>query len=192
MNDIINNKIVARKELHSIRNGLSEEYRSYCDSLLFFKTINSDAYNSSDIILAYYPVKSEPGIIPIIDRALEDGKRVAMPVSDTENFTLTFRYINSLSDLHKGAYSIPEPLPNALEYKGEDNALCIVPALAFDRRGVRIGYGKGFYDRFLESFGGVTLGLCYSKLLVEELPAEKTDASVDIIITEKEEIINVR
>ena len=189
MDDIVLRKKEVRSFYRSLRNELCDEYRRFCDNELFKRVINSTQYKESDVLLAYYPVKNEPNILPIVEHALSCGKKVAFPISDTENFTLMFAYITSLSELFAGGYSIPEPLADAEKYVNANNALCIVPALAFDRAGRRIGYGKGFYDRFISGFGGITLGLCYSRLLADSLPFEKTDIPVNIIITEKEEII---
>ncbi|MBR2387584.1 MAG: 5-formyltetrahydrofolate cyclo-ligase [Clostridia bacterium] len=188
MSDISEIKKKLRKKLSDLRNGLSLEYRETADNLLFDRVVNSEAYLKSNVVLAYYPVKSEPQILPIVCRAFEDGKKVAFPVSNTNDFNLTFRYINGISELQEGAYSIPEPPLTSPVYKGEGDALCIVPALSFDLRGRRMGYGKGFYDRFLSDFQGIAMGVCYSKLLTQELPYESFDKSVDIIITEKGEI----
>ena len=98
MSDIIERKIAVRKELKNIRGSLEQEYRYNCDRKLFDKTVACDIYTRADILLAYYPIKSEPNIVPIIEKALEDGKLVAMPISDTNTFTLTFKYIRNMSD----------------------------------------------------------------------------------------------
>ena len=185
MDNIPERKKEIRKELSSLRNGLDDTYRADCDDLIFDSVVESEVYLNSRVILAFYPIKSEPQILPIIERALDDGKKVAFPISNKTDYTLSFRYINRISDLKTGAYSIPEPPQSCKEYTGEGNALCIVPALAFDKHRMRIGYGKGFYDRFLSKFRGATMGICYSKLLVEELPCEETDVPIDIIITER-------
>lgn len=191
MSDVATQKKEARKELSSLRNALGEDYRKKSDRLIFDAVVNSEAYMKSKVVLAYYPIKSEVQILPMISRAIEDGKSVAFPVSNTKDYTLTFRYISNLSELKSGAYSILEPPAESAEFNGEGPAVCIVPALAFDKRGMRIGYGKGFYDRFLTNFSGITMGICYSRLLVELLPCENTDIPVDIIITEKgEQVIN--
>ncbi len=188
MSDIAERKKEVRKKLSSLRNELAKDYRNVCDGLIFDLVVNSEAYLKSTTVLAYYPVKSEPQIIPIICRAIDDGKNVAFPISNTNDYTLKFKYVKDISQLQMGAYSIPEPPQSAPEYNGEGTVLCIVPAIAFDKSGRRIGYGKGFYDRFLAKFKGVTMGVCYSRLLVESLPCEDVDIPIDIIITEKGEI----
>ena len=98
---------------------------------------------------------------------------------------MTFRYVSSLSEFLPGSYSIPEPPKDATAFSSDTKALCVVPALAFDTLGFRIGYGKGYYDRFLKNFDGYTVGAVYSELLSELLPRGYYDMAVDIIITER-------
>ena len=173
--------------LLALRKNINEAEREKKDEILFNKVTALEAYKHSDILLTYYPVKGEVNILPIVFDALKKGKRVAFPISNTDKCTLSFRYVNSLDELVIGAYSIPEPAMNALPFENKENTLCIVPALAFDSTGARIGYGKGYYDRFLSSFEGICLGVCYSEFLLDNIPIELTDRLVDIVITDKEE-----
>ncbi len=190
MNGVLSLKKEARAFFRSKRAGLSEKERHSLDASLCQRIICTEAYADSDVVLLYYPIKNEPDLLAVARHALSKGKRVAFPVSDTESFTLGFYFIRDLSELVPGAYSIPEPSKDAERFcVGEgERALCIVPALSYDRNGFRIGYGRGFYDRFLAEFDGVSLGAAYSDFLVDSLPGENTDVSVDVIITEKEEI----
>lgn len=136
-------------------------------------------------VLTFFPVKGEPDILPLADALLRKGYGIAFPISHTETLTLEFKYVKDISELTAGAYGIPEPPPSAPTVTEYSDALCLVPALAFDRRGMRIGYGKGYYDRFLSHFCGKSLGTAFSEFVTEELPVAANDISVDIIITEK-------
>ena len=185
--NIIEKKRELRKQLKERRASILIADRIRADRMLYERTVALKEYERADVILAYYPIKGELNILPIIEHALRHGKKVALPVSKTKDYSLVFRFISSLDELALGAYSIPEPPADAQAYKCECNALCIVPALSFDKEGRRIGYGKGFYDRFLSRFNGDTLGLCYSSMLSDKIPTEPTDVSVNIVITEKEE-----
>ena len=191
MDAILDKKREARAIFREKRRSLDPKKKAFLDEALCQRLISCEAYASADVILAYYPIKNEPDVLPIVRDALSRGKRVAFPISDTEGFELDFRFVRSLDDMVCGSYAIPEPTTDAEGFSsGESSkALCIVPGLAFDRDGFRIGYGKGFYDRFLSGFGGVSVGLLYEEFLTERLPREKTDAAVDIIMTEKEEIL---
>ena len=168
------------------RNELSFEFKNEFDKFLFEKTVNCDEFKRADVILAFYPIKNEPDVLPIVRYALNNGKKVCFPVSDADNYQLTFKFIKHLSDLVTGAYKIPEPNSEAEIFTDDKNAFCIVPGLVYDRNGYRIGYGKGFYDRFLAEFSGISAGLCYEIFLCNELPIEVTDRNVDMIITERE------
>ncbi len=187
-NGVLELKKETRKFFSEKRRSIPESYRELADKVLFDKTVSLDAYKSAEIILLYYPVKGEPNVLSIAEHALKEGKRVAFPISNPDGFILTFAFVEGLDELAAGTYSIPEPPKNADKYTNEPETLCIVPGLAFDRLGKRIGYGKGYYDRFLESFSGASLGLCYADFLTDRLPVEDTDISLDIIISDKEEI----
>lgn len=188
MVDIFELKRETRRIFSERRKSISEAGRVVFDEKLLLKTVSLEAYKKAETLLAYYPVKNEPNILPIVLRALKDGKKVAFPISKPDGFELDFRLIRGLDDLTEGMYSIPEPSADSEKYVNNEKTLCIVPGLAFDRKGKRIGYGKGYYDRFLGGFRGVSLGLCYADFLVDALVVEETDISLDIIITDKEEI----
>ena len=188
MSDIVQLKREARRIFSEKRKSVSADDKKIFDAALFEKTVSLDAYKKAKILLAYYPVKNEPNILPIVRHAFDMGKRVAFPVSNPDGYILTFGFVESVDELEVGMYSIPEPPKEAVKYINDSETLCIVPGLAFDREGKRIGYGKGYYDRFLEGFLGISLGLCYQEFLADLLPVENTDASLDIIITDKEEI----
>ena len=149
--------------------------------------INSKLYKNAQTILCYATLKDEINTYRIIERALKDGKRVALPRCSDLNGSMDFYYIKSLSDLSVGAFGIREPDPTACEKVQDFSAcVCLVPALAFDKSGYRLGYGKGYYDRFMKKFIIITVGLCYNDFLRDTLPVEKHDESVDYIATESE------
>ena len=184
--------IQAKKEKRSIyrekRKDISKEQKEALDKILFDKIISLKEFCESSIVLVYYPINDEINTIPIIEYALSNGKRVALPISSTVDHTLTFRFISSLKELKCGAYSIPEPSEDSEMFNDGNNTLCIVPGLIFDRLGHRLGYGKGFYDRFLSGFNGITVGLCYSGFLLDRLPTDENDRAVDIILSDTEEV----
>ena len=174
-----------RVYFRAIRKRLSGESRCLLDSALLSNTVVLPEYRNATLLLCYYPVRGEPNILHLARHALKEGKELAFPVSDPDSCTLTFRKVTSMQQLIPGAYDIPEPdetCPAVTDFSG---ALCIVPALSFDRSGYRLGYGKGYYDRFLCDFPGVSLGLAYSYCLTDRLPTDSHDQPVDRIITEK-------
>jgi 5-formyltetrahydrofolate cyclo-ligase len=97
---------------------------------------------------------------------------------------MSFYYASSLEELKAGMFNIPEPMGGEI-YRPQNGDVCIVPGLAYDKYGFRLGYGRGFYDRFLSGFSGVTVGLCYSSFIDSCLPRGKYDVKTDVVLTEK-------
>jgi len=189
-----------RKQKNDVRAGLLERRRNMpTDSRILWDDkianvlLGSISYRFCDIMLAYSSTKLEVSTDKIIDKALENKKIVACPVSNAEDNTMSFIAINSRGDLIPGGYDILEPPADNPEWLhfatlGDNRralAICLVPCLAYDSYGYRIGYGKGYYDRFLSAFEGTKIGLCYSDFKLDRLPRGKYDVKLDVIITEK-------
>lgn len=164
---------------------MGEDERAAASDKIARHVIESDSFLGARLLLCYYPVRGEVDPLPIARAAWKLGKQVAFVRSRPEDCTLTFCTVSSLDELTVGAYRIPEPPVNAPILKNFDGALCVVPALAYDRRGFRIGYGKGYYDRFLSAFLGDTIGLCYARLLQDAIPTDAHDRAVGEIFTEE-------
>ncbi len=177
------NKSSLREHFRDIRNSIENATESSDD--IFSLLVSSDLYKNADTVLAYWSVGSEVSTRRIIDRALEDKKKVALPKCTDKNGNMVFYYISSLSDLSEGMYGIKEPLTDVIADDFDESAVCIVPGLSFDKCGYRLGYGKGYYDRFLSRFCGISIGLCYDSCLSEELPTDGFDMKVNYIITNK-------
>ena len=145
-------------------------------------------YRSAAAVLWYVSMPSELATSPAIEAALTEGKRVAVPWCDGDDLGLW--RLESLSELEPGTWGIPEPplsrrreperrvAPEALEF-------VVVPGLAFDRRGRRLGHGKGYYDRLLARSAAVRAGLCYGAQVFPEVPAGPRDAVMDWLVTER-------
>ena len=174
----------ARKYFLEKRLSLSEDYRAQSSRILCEKITDLEEFLAADLILIYAPSRNEPNLTPLVETATKAGKKIAFPISVTEDCTLLFREISSISELRAGAYCIPEPPLSAPIPNITEKSLCIVPGLAFDKKGFRIGYGKGYYDRFLAHFSGISLGAVFNSLVCEKLPTDSTDIPVNIIITE--------
>ena len=147
--------------------------------------LESELYKNSGTVLLYFSVGSEVSTGEIFKKALSDGKKVAFPVCENGEGAMSFYFVRSEEELEEGMYSIPSPKKECEKFISEKNALCIVPGLSFDKKGYRLGYGKGYYDRFLSSFEGLSVGLCYESMLCEELPTDDFDKNVDCLITDK-------
>ena len=102
---------------------------------------------------------------------------------------MVFHKVTALSDLNAGYFGVREPEPTLAIIEKKDmgkDTLCLVPALSYDKRGYRLGYGKGYYDRFLEGFSGICVGITFDRCLAEKLPADAHDKKTDYIITESQ------
>ena len=104
---------------------------------------------------------------------------------------MKFYKTNSAEDLEIGMYNIYEPKSYCEEYKSKNNDLIIVPCLSVDKENYRIGYGKGYYDKFLKNFSGISICPCYKEMLTDKLPTDKYDIKINILVTQEllEEVI---
>ena len=140
----------------------------------------SPAYRAADTIYGYLPYNQEVRTVPMLERALREGKRVAVPKVYGEE--MRFIYLTDLSRVAKGYSGIPEPIADG-PAADDPRALVLMPGLAFDRQGHRIGYGGGFYDKFLaREPEHPTIALCYDFQLLPELETEEFDIPVDTVL----------
>ncbi|MBQ2756561.1 MAG: 5-formyltetrahydrofolate cyclo-ligase [Oscillospiraceae bacterium] len=187
--DIREYKRSIREKYKKIRADISPEERALKTAAITSRLYSLRQYQNCDTLLIYVSIGSEVDTLDIITTALADGKRVAVPLSIPETRAMTFYYISSPDDLAPGTYGVPEPDPQKLEAaENFSSCLCIVPALVYDIHGYRMGYGKGYYDRFLSKFPGYKLGLAFDECTCSHLPRGKFDTAVDLIVTDKRTI----
>lgn len=176
-----------KKELRTFflkkRATLCESSKKEYDEIICRRIISTDEFKRAKSVLAYYPIRKEIDILPVIYEALNNGKSVAFPKC-CKNGIMEFKYVNTVDDLFKGAYNIPEPSESCVSFRNGSHALCIVPALSYDFLGYRLGYGGGYYDRFLSDFKGIAMGVAYSDFIVSALPHNSYDKKISKIITE--------
>ena len=140
----------------------------------------SDAYKNAKTIYGYLPYNQEVRTVPMLEQALKDGKRVAVPKCYGEE--MKFIFMEDLSKVEKGYANIPEPIADA-PIADDETALVLMPGLAFDPQGHRIGYGGGFYDKFLcAEPNHPTLALCYEFQMFPKLKTEEHDIPVNYVI----------
>ena len=145
---------------------------------------NLPVFQNAGVLLSYYGVGDEVATKAILERALQTGKRVGVPRCYEES-RMEFLEIRSLADLSQVSdYGIPEAPDGTAVIDPKDADLVLVPALAFSVDGCRIGYGKGYYDRYLKRCGGTAVGLCFDACLRDTLPTNANDRPVRMIITE--------
>jgi 5-formyltetrahydrofolate cyclo-ligase len=156
------------------------------DDLIFENLVSSPEFSACSLLLTYVSVGNEPDTRATINFALKSGRAVAVPRCLTSKDELEFYIIDKLESLKCGSFGLYEPEPES-DKRIEKTAggLCLLPGLCFDKNGGRLGYGRGYYDRFLIGFCGVAAGLCLSPLLSgESLPCGPFDRPVELIVTD--------
>ena len=181
--DIRLKKKEARQLLREKRDAISKEDKARLDTALNAAIIACATFRFSDTLLVYYPKGSECDVLPTVKEALMRGKRVAFPRCEDKG-VMTFHEICSLDELSRGRFGIPEPSINAPVCTATQASLCLVPGLSFDTAGYRMGYGGGYYDRFLANYEGAAAGICYSSLVTDKVPTGRFDKKVSFLITD--------
>lgn len=178
-------KAALRAAALRVRDAVSPEVKCAADREIFRLVTALPEYASARLLLCYVSVRSEPDTVRLIEQALRGGKTVAVPRCG-EDGTMAFYAVRTLAGLRAGRFGIPEPPPEIRVPVDPRGGLCIVPGLRFDAHGNRLGYGKGFYDRFLAERPGIAAGICYDRLFSEQpLPCEPHDTAVGIVVTER-------
>ncbi|MBU0700809.1 5-formyltetrahydrofolate cyclo-ligase [bacterium] len=191
-----------RASILSIRNTLSPEERCLKSELIAKRLFDLEEFHKSSNILFYVAARSEVQTEGMIRQAIKQGKRVLVPVTDTENKRLFASELHDFDiELAPGAYGIMEPIEIYQRFVALDEVeMIIVPGAAFDLQGYRIGYGGGYYDRMIESIVGegskpalnvCLVGVCFECQLIDAVPIERHDMAVGMIITE-ERIIRIK
>lgn len=187
MDTVIETKSEIRSRMIKIRNALTEEERNRAASLLRKRILAHRWYYTSEVILCYMDYGSEISMREMMQEALSVGKKVFLPKVEGEN--MTFYRINDLSGLIQGYKGILEPGGDTESFQSgkqaTENTLLLMPGVAFDRYRNRIGYGKGFYDRFLADNPEMQLrsiAVGYQCQLLDVLPTEETDIRPQQII----------
>ncbi len=173
---IFKTKAEARRYFADLRSALAPETKANKDGAIIRRIRDLAEYRRAELVLCYYPIKGEIDLRPLMEQAMAEGKRVALPT--LRDGVMTFREYTG--ELTRGTFGIPEPTgeqvaPDAL-------TLCILPGYGYDGA-YRLGYGGGYYDRFLQDFRGVSLGAFY-RAFTAEFPHEEHDKTCDIMIHE--------
>ena len=165
---------------------MDKSLKANYDKKIQNKLLNLFIVREADVILTYVSTDIEVKTLDFIETLLKQGKKVAVPKCLNDKGDMNFFIIESLSDLESGFFGVQEPDPQkALIAETTEKSVCIVPAFLFDEKGFRLGYGKGYYDRFLSKFQGKTVGVCYNENIRDSLMHGKYDRPVELIVTEK-------
>ena len=185
---IAEHKKILRKELTDKRNSLSAREVKQRSGIICYHVLQSEIYKNSKGVCVYQAFRNEVICDDIIEQAYSDGKKVYVPVVDADSKTMEFYEINEDTEWTEDSYGIKEPVikDGMVKLSPEDNVVVIMPGLVFDKNRHRIGYGGGYYDKYLsDNKVYKTMALCYTFQVVDdELPCDDNDVLPDYIVTE--------
>jgi len=173
-------KTQLRKQIREQKRAMTEAQIEEKSAALSRQFLACEAYANAKTVYGYLPYNQEVRTVSILARALQDGKQVAVPkvYGDTMRFIL----LEDLNAVEKGYSGIPEPIADG-PVANDPYALVLMPGLAFDPKGNRMGYGGGFYDKFLEAEPHhSTVALCYDFQMLDHLDTEDHDIPVDLVL----------
>lgn len=173
-----------RKVLLERRDATSYDFIKLASQKIHNRLKQVEIFRRAKKIACYYPIGSEVLTQDIMQELLGDGKEISLPKVVKDN--LSFRKIGDFKDLEKGEFGIMEPKENCPEVKEFD--IVLVPTVGITKNGIRLGYGHGFYDRFLSESNAKTVSLTYSKQIVKSIPYYEKDVKINWIVTEDESI----
>ena len=177
-------KAALRKHLLEKRDATSAELRDITSKQIYENLKKNSSFINSQNIACYFPIGSEINTHDIMLDVLKQSKNLLLPrIIDDD---IEFYIVTNLEKLEKGNFEIMEPKDSCEKAKKIDCML--IPTVGVSKLGVRLGYGKGYYDRFLSSTDTVKISLTYSKQIIKSIPSESHDVKIDWIVTEDENI----
>ena len=169
-----------RAQIRALKRAMTEEQIVQSSARLGELFVQTAQYKQAKTIYGYLPYKQEVRTVPMLEQALRDGKKVAVPKCYGDE--MRFIYMDDLSKVEAGYANIPEPIADD-PVADDKTALVLMPGMAFTKNGDRMGYGGGFYDKFLAAEPDhPTVALCYAFQMVESLPTEEYDIPVDCVL----------
>ncbi|MCI5815711.1 5-formyltetrahydrofolate cyclo-ligase [Ruminococcus sp.] len=179
-------KQALRRRMLQLRRELDPVRKGEMDGAIARRLLNLPAFAQAQELLLYAATDIEVETREIFREAAAQGKRVYFPCCQVERHEMSFYHAASFGEMTVSHYGIPEPVADpAGQWTGQGRTLCIVPALALDHRGMRLGYGGGYYDRFLARHPELeTIGLCYEAGLLDAVPTDVYDIPLGMILTE--------
>ena len=169
-----------RKKIREQKRAMTEEQIVSASARLGELFLACPQYQAAKTIYGYLPYNHEVRTVPMLEQAMRVGKRVAVPKGYGDE--MRFIYLEDLSQVEKGYANIPEPIADD-PVADDPTALVLMPGMAFTTDGKRMGYGGGFYDKFLAAEPNhPTVALCYAFQMVEDLPTEDYDIPVDCVL----------
>ncbi len=164
---------------------IAPDHKKEMDAAIVRHIAESEAFKNASMVLLYAPMPEEINLLPLARLARRMGKPIAFPKCDKESNTMRFYILTEDARLSPGAYHIPEPPEDAPLCVPDKNALCLLPGLSFDLFGNRLGYGKGYYDRYLATYPGVTVGAVYGNMILRHVPTDRYDVPAMQLVCEQ-------
>lgn len=175
-----------RDRLSEKRDALHTPFCTLAEEELFRQLRQMDVIAERGYFYGYYPLGRELSLLKFLQWVLEAGKRVALP--RVEGKEMDFYEITSLHEVVKGSFGVMEPVTE--KKVNWEEAVCLTPGVGFDKQGSRIGHGAGYYDRYFSKHPRLLkMGIAYDFQIVEELPTEETDISMEYLVTPTSHIL---
>ena len=172
-----------RKETRQVSMSLDVAYRAKASRSITEQVLALPEWRHAETVMAYVSMPEEPDTKELIKAALEDGKILLLPRC-ADRSIMEALPVTDMDSLVPGISGIPEP-PAAEGCEAPEPELILVPCVAATPKGIRLGHGAGYYDRFLAGHSGMSVCLCFRPLLRADLPAVGTDVPVDLVITDE-------
>lgn len=179
-----------RKNMKELRKAMEREEVREKSGMAAKHFLECDIYKNSEVMMVYMPIGNETDTEEIIEHAFQDGKRLVLPMTDSKTGIITPVAFYPDAVFKKGGFSVREPIEPEIVDASEIDTV-IVPGIAFDRNGARIGFGKGCYDMLLCRMNAKKVGFCYDFQLWDIIPSDSHDIKMDCIVTERE-LLEVR
>lgn len=179
-----------RAKYRALRGAIEQSEKARRDAAICRAATSLASYRFAKYVLMYAPTDEEIDIMPVALDALSKGKKIAFPRCHPETRTMDYHIVSSPDELVEGYFGLREPPETFPVFDpASGSAICFVPGLVYDSDGYRLGYGKGFYDRYLTSYGGNAIGVVYSDFIVPAVPRGRFDVTVKILLTDKGVIV---
>ena len=179
-----NSKADWRREISTVLKNLPRKKRRTDSETLRARLKEQDFFRGARSVLFFAPLPDEVDLWPLLEETISSGKVVALPCFDADNQRYASRRVENVRvEILSGQFGIREPSVGCIEMPLDDLELVLVPGVAFDLNGHRLGRGKGYYDRLLENFTGKKVGIAFDEQIVEAVPRESLDVRMDYILT---------
>lgn len=183
----MNDKQMLRARMRAMRQNLSAGEQALASQAVCRRVMALSAYRGAKTVMAYMAARGEISLAGVVEDVLASGRALLLPRCEAPG-VITARRITDASQLVRGAYGLMEPDAACEIAAQQEIELILVPGTAFDRAGLRLGQGGGYYDRFLENTDALRVGVCHEGALLARVPADAHDAQMHAVITPGETI----